>query len=124
MVRPCEHERASVRPCSRALPVSGPVHIQLPDFTQNFNRYSYCLNNPLIFADESREFFVLDSFIAGLFIGGWDKAVQMAKNDLKIWGGLFTSDPNKSVMGRVWEVVSRFIWQPLQTIGGFLTAHA
>lgn len=82
------------------------------------------MNNPLIFADESREFFVLDSFIAGLFIGGWDKAVQMAKNDLKIWGGLFTSDPNKSVMGRVWEVVSRFIWQPLQTIGGFLTAHA
>lgn len=104
--------------------LSPDPYIQLPDFTQNFNRYSYCLNNPLIFADESGEFFVLDSFIAGLFIGGWDKAVQMAKNDLKIWGGLFTSDPNKSVMGRVWEVVSRFIWQPLQTIGGFLTAHA
>lgn len=104
--------------------LSPDPYIQLPDFTQNFNRYSYCLNNPLIFADESGEFFVLDSFIAGLFIGGLDKAVQMAKNDLKIWGGLFTSDPNKSVMGRVWEVVSRFIWQPLQTIGGFLTAHA
>ena len=63
--------------------LSPDPYIQLPDFTQNFNRYSYCLNNPLIFADESEEFFVLDSFIAGLFIGGWDKAVQMAKNDLR-----------------------------------------
>ena len=26
-------------------------HIQMPDFTQNLNRYSYCLNNPLTFTD-------------------------------------------------------------------------
>ena len=26
-------------------------NIQLPDFTQNFNRYSYCMNNPLSFTD-------------------------------------------------------------------------
>jgi hypothetical protein len=29
----------------------------MPDFSQNFNRYSYCLNNPLIYVDESGEFF-------------------------------------------------------------------
>lgn len=26
-------------------------NIQMPDFTQNFNRYAYCLNNPLIYTD-------------------------------------------------------------------------
>ena len=29
--------------------------VQAPDFTQNFNRYSYCLNNPLKYSDESGE---------------------------------------------------------------------
>ena len=27
--------------------------VQMPDFSQNFNRYSYCLNNPLKFTDPS-----------------------------------------------------------------------
>ncbi len=30
-------------------------YVQSPDFTQNFNRYTYCLNNPLKFADSSGE---------------------------------------------------------------------
>jgi len=30
--------------------------VQAPDFTQSFNRYSYCLNNPLIYTDPSGEF--------------------------------------------------------------------
>lgn len=31
--------------------------VQMPDMTQNFNRYSYCLNNPLCYVDEDGEFF-------------------------------------------------------------------
>jgi RHS repeat-associated protein len=31
--------------------------VQLPDFTQNYNRYSYCLNNPLKYVDPSGEGF-------------------------------------------------------------------
>ena len=27
-------------------------YVQLPDFSQNFNRYSYCLNNPLRYKDK------------------------------------------------------------------------
>jgi len=27
--------------------------VQLPDFSQNYNRYTYCLNNPLKFTDPS-----------------------------------------------------------------------
>ena len=29
--------------------------VQSPDFTQSFNRYSYCLNNPLQYVDPSGE---------------------------------------------------------------------
>ncbi len=97
--------------------------VQMPDFTQSFNRYSYCLNNPLIFVDQSGELFIIDSFLVGLFGGGWKRAVAMAKNDIKIWGGLFVTDPNKSFWGRVGELASRFTWQLPQTIGGFITAH-
>ena len=46
--------------------------IQDPASTQNFNRYSYCLNNPLKYTDESGEYYILDSFIVGLLGGGWE----------------------------------------------------
>jgi hypothetical protein len=41
--------------------------VQTPDFSQNFNRYSYALNNPLMFKDPSGEFIHL---IIGAAIGG------------------------------------------------------
>ena len=43
--------------------------VQDPDFTQNFNRYSYALNNPLKYSDESGEIAVIDSFILGFIYG-------------------------------------------------------
>ena len=36
--------------------LSPDPYVQMPDFTQNFNRYSYCLNNPLVYVDETGEF--------------------------------------------------------------------
>ncbi len=36
--------------------LSPDPYVQAPDFTQNFNRYSYALNNPLKYTDESGEF--------------------------------------------------------------------
>ncbi len=98
-------------------------YIQMADFTQSYNRYSYCLNNPLMYTDPSGEFFVVDSWIVGLFSGGIKEANKRAMNDVKIWGGLFVSDPNKNFWGRAWETVSRFTWQLPQTIAGFLTSH-
>ena len=32
--------------------------VQMPDYSQNFNRYSYALNNPLVYTDPSGEFFL------------------------------------------------------------------
>ena len=42
--------------------------VQAPDLSQSFNRYSYCLNNPLLFIDEDGEFW---NFIIGAIIGGF-----------------------------------------------------
>jgi len=36
--------------------LSPDPYVQMPDFTQNFNRYSYALNNPLIYTDPDGEF--------------------------------------------------------------------
>jgi hypothetical protein len=97
--------------------------VQSPDYGQNYNRYSYALNNPLKYTDPSGEFFIIDSWIVGLISGGWKEANKRALNDIKVWGGLFASDPNKSFGGRVWETISRFTWQLPQTLGGFITSH-
>ena len=32
--------------------------VQAPDFTQAYNRYSYCMNNPVMYCDEDGEFIV------------------------------------------------------------------
>ena len=55
-------------------------YIQAPDFTQSFNRYSYCLNNPIMYSDPDGEFWHI---IAGMAIGGsmnliinWNKCEQ------------------------------------------------
>lgn len=53
--------------------------VQMPDFSQNFNRYTYCLNNPLIYTDPSGEWnwlvgglgFVFGYVSHGLTSGNW-----------------------------------------------------
>ena len=55
-------------------------YIQAPDNSQSFNRYAYCLNNPIKYTDPSGEFWHI---IAGAAIGGsmnlimnWSKCEQ------------------------------------------------
>ena len=103
--------------------LSPDPYVQSPGNAQNYNRYSYCLNNPLMYSDPSGNFFIIDSWVAGLFSGGWKEANHRAKIDVRLWGGLFTTDPNKSFGGRVKELISRFTWQLPQTIGGWATAE-
>ncbi len=38
-------------------------YVQAPDFSQSFNRYAYCLNNPLKYVDPSGEIAVIDDII-------------------------------------------------------------
>ena len=46
-------------------------YVQMPDFTQNFNRYSYVLNNPLKYTDPTGEW-VFSALLAvgGAYLGG------------------------------------------------------
>lgn len=43
-------------------------YVQMPDYTQSFNRYSYCINNPLKYTDPSGEVFGVDDFLLGVGI--------------------------------------------------------
>jgi RHS repeat-associated protein len=40
--------------------------VQMPDFSQSFNRYSYCVNNPLIYTDPNGEWFGIDDLIVAI----------------------------------------------------------
>ncbi|NCA85494.1 MAG: RHS repeat-associated core domain-containing protein, partial [Clostridia bacterium] len=47
--------------------------VQMPDYSQNFNRYSYALNNPLVYTDPSGEIVwapIIIGAIVGAYIGG------------------------------------------------------
>ena len=51
-------------------------YVQSPGYAQNYNRYSYCLNNPTKYTDPSGEVFGIDDaiiigcIIAGAYLGG------------------------------------------------------
>lgn len=59
--------------------------VQMPDFSQSFNRYSYCVNNPLKYNDPSGEFWHL---ILGAIIGGTMNLIMNAPNVDNFWEGL------------------------------------
>ncbi|MFV0267430.1 MAG: RHS repeat domain-containing protein [Draconibacterium sp.] len=54
-------------------------YVQMPDFSQNFNRYSYCLNNPLVYVDPSGEIAWFVPIIIGAVVGGTSGAVMAGK---------------------------------------------
>jgi len=63
-------------------------YVQAPDYTQNFNRYSYVLNNPLKYTDPSGEVYQILSFgVAFLgdylsnLINGWHDPAGTAYNN-------------------------------------------
>lgn len=51
-------------------------YVQSPDKSQNFNRYSYCLNNPLRYTDPTGEAFVIDDLITYALVGAATSALQ------------------------------------------------
>ncbi|MCC6700445.1 MAG: hypothetical protein IT221_02920 [Fluviicola sp.] len=83
---------------------------------------------------QSPDFVIVDSWLSGYiggfvhgkgarFKGAWKEANKRAGNDAKIWGGLFVSDTNRTTGHRIGEVVSRFVYQSPQTLGGFCVSH-
>lgn len=74
-------------------------YVQLPDYTQNFNRYAYCFNNPLVYTDPSGEFvFTLLAALTGQWwalpitigadIGAFTGGIRGAQDpDVGFWKG-------------------------------------
>ena len=64
-------------------------YVQMPDFSQSFNRYAYCINNPLKYNDPSGELFGLDDafLIFGLASGALMGAAQADMNGGNFWAG-------------------------------------
>ncbi|WP_080734831.1 RHS repeat domain-containing protein [Porphyromonas gulae] len=66
--------------------LSPDPYVQMPDFSQNFNRYSYCLNNPLKFTDPSGEFAWVLLGVAAL--GGGLNFFSNKENIEGFWDGI------------------------------------
>ncbi len=68
--------------------LSPDPYVQMPDFSQNFNRYSYCLNNPLIYIDPSGEWLLIDDFIAAVVGGVINLTVNLIQGNVtNFWHG-------------------------------------
>ena len=56
--------------------------VQDPFNTQNFNRYGYCLNNPLVYVDKNGEFWHI---VVGALVGGVVNLVANLNNSQGFW---------------------------------------
>ncbi|AEA42035.1 hypothetical protein [Fluviicola taffensis] len=96
--------------------------------------FCIAISFPSFGSPKKQEFFILDSWVSG-FIAGlaknkeerWKSAFKRAnlnaKNDLRIWGGLFVTDSNSTNGKRFLELGSRFTYQGPQTGIGFFMSH-
>ncbi len=63
-------------------------YVQTPDNSQNYNRYSYCLNNPLKYTDPSGEFIGIDDALAIITGGVINLGVNLFEGNVKnVWQG-------------------------------------
>ena len=65
--------------------LSPDPYVQAPDFSQAFNRFSYCWNNPMRYVDEDGEWIHI---LIGAIIGGIANLVSNWKQADNFWEGL------------------------------------
>ena len=98
--------------------LSPDPYVQTPEQSQNFNRYSYCMNNPLKYTDKNGKFFFLIDGLIDLIsnpirhgLNFSQYSFQRTYNSLKIDWGLF--------QGNFKQILSRFTWESIQTGIGY-----
>ena len=82
--------------------LSPDPYVQAPDFSQNFNRYSYALNNPLKYTDESGAIFGIDDavIIGALIIAGASMAIDYG---IQVFSNYIESKSNPDMTPRdIW----------------------
>ena len=101
-------------------------YVQDPTNSQNFNRYSYCLNNSLKYTDPSGEWFGIDdlliagtSFVLGYIANGidtgnwgWKSAMNGAMTAVSAWIGYNTCGISTAGQG-----ITQATWNQLFNIG-------
>ena len=66
--------------------LSPDPYVQAPDFSQNFNRYSYCFNNPLKYTDPTGEWALIDDLIVAIVGGVVNVVVNAVQGNVHSWG--------------------------------------
>jgi RHS repeat-associated protein len=66
--------------------LSADNNVQMPDFTQNYNRYSYALNNPLRFTDPTGEIVWAPIIVAAVVAGTLNLGIQAAMGNVQSFG--------------------------------------
>jgi RHS repeat-associated protein len=119
-------------------------YVQSPTNSQSYNRYSYCINNPMKYTDPSGDFFI--GFIAGVVEaicnGGLDPTINKerrheawskadptlkgtrANNAWRLGAGMFKWDTQRGGNNRawknIWQVSARFSpWEAFSTAEGY-----
>ncbi|WP_146212817.1 RHS repeat-associated core domain-containing protein [Dysgonomonas alginatilytica] len=70
--------------------LSPDPYVQAPDFSQNFNRYSYCWNNPLRYNDLTGEYVIVDDLIAAAIGGTVNLIGNAIAGNVNSWGQGFS----------------------------------
>jgi len=69
--------------------LSPDPYVQAPGFSQSFNRYSYCFNNPLKYTDPDGEFFLPALGIVAAIYGTVNTVIHYKKGNIdNFWQGL------------------------------------
>ena len=99
-------------------------YIQSPGNPQNYNRYSYCLNNPLKYTDPSGELFGLDDLICAAVMGAiLNVTLQGSANKINSFGD-FVKSISIGALAGAGGVAAGGLVATYIPIGGFLGGAA
>ena len=103
--------------------LSPDPYVQMPDYSQNFNRYAYCFNNPLIYTDPSGEF-LIEAIIFGAIMNTF---MQGASGNINSSGDFFKAMGIGALAGAAGYGAGQLVAGAVGTIGftgGALTGAA